>query len=280
MKLPSKKVLSFMIIVAALVVSVIIIFGREKSGAAINFANNLMVGDKVSMPENTDWERELGKLESITKIAATEATSTETTTDVVSRTLMSNYLALKQSGLLNDESVQPIIDKTMEFIKKDEAILVTESQLNVVNDNGRISMAQYGDDLGNIFKKRKGEGLGNELEALSALISSKNTSKAEELENIALNYEGIGNELVKMSVPKTFIKVHLDIVNNIRNISSALKKMGTILNDPIGGLVAIQQYQNSAVTFVQAVRAVNDFITQNNIVYKQGSGGYYLFYGI
>jgi hypothetical protein len=32
--------------------------------------------------------------------------------------------------------------------------------------------------------------------------------------------------------------------------------------------------------FTQAKQATNAFIIKNNIIYKQGSGGYYLLYGI
>lgn len=281
--MPSRKVLSVFIVVVALVSSIIIAFGRDKSSTAINYASNLVAGDKIDIPENPNWKSELGKVGVDTQaIEAATSTENETSTDIVSRTLVSNYLALKDSDKLDSSSAQKLIDQTLQYIGQtdSQAQTIKASQLNIVADNGRVSMAQYGDNLGNILKKYKTEQTKNELEIMSTAINSNDQAKLSELYEVVANYGEIEADLLKMPVPQTFTKVHLEIINRIEGIISSLKEIQNVFADPIKGLAALQAYKENASVFVSAIQAVNQYISKNNIVYKQGSGGYYLSHGI
>jgi hypothetical protein len=280
--LPSKKVLSIFILTAALVVAIIITFGRDKSSQVINSVNNLVAGEKVSIPENPNWQNELGGIAQNTKSTQTEESSTtkETTTDTISKTLMSNYQALKQSGTLDAVSAQKLVDQTVNYVDRASGQIVEITKLNVVADNGKQSITDYGENLGNIFRNNKSRDAKNELEIINQALTSKDASKMDELDSIIAVYDKTTNELIKMPVPKTFVKAHLDIVNGANAMVSALKEIKNIFNDPIKGLSALQLYQAGITTSSQALKATKDFIIQNKIIYKQGSGGYYLLYGI
>jgi hypothetical protein len=168
MILPSKKVLSVFVVIAALVASIIIAFGRDKTSSAVNFASNLVAGDKVSIPENPSWQNELGVVGENQEQIQTESgtTTEETTTDVISRTLIANYLALKQSDKLDNISAQELVDKTLEYIEKSGGEVVKITQLNIIPDNGKETMASYGENLGNILKSNKPKEVKKELEII------------------------------------------------------------------------------------------------------------------
>ena len=279
---PSKKVLSVFILMAALVVAVIITFGRDKSSSAINYASNLVAGEKVSIPENPNWQNELGGVTSNVELVQEEDdTSTqETTTDTVSKTLVSNYLALKQSGTLDSTSAQKLIDQTLDYVDKIGGQVALVSDLNVIPDNDKQTITEYGENLGKILKDNKPKETKNEIEIATKAVVSKDPNKISELDNIIAVYQKIADELKKMPVPKTFIKAHLDMVNGSNGMALALKEMKEVVNDPFRGLKAMQLYQESATMFTQSERATRLFISQNKIIYKQGGGGYYLLYGI
>jgi len=282
--LPSKKVLSIFIVMAALVASIIIAFGRDKSSQAINFASNLVVGEKVSIPENPNWQNELGgAIQNVGPAQVGEDASTSgTVTDTVSASFMSNYLALKQSGTLDSTSAQKLVDQTVSYIDQTtiKANTITRLDLNMVADNGKQSIVDYGEALGNIAKNKTQTDIKKELGILIQMVQSGDQSKINELDDIIASYENITAALTKMPVPKTFVKAHLDIVNSTNGMALAFKEMKSVFNDPFKGLAALQLYQKSATTLSVAMNATITFIKQNNIIYKQGSGGYYLLYGI
>lgn len=279
---PSKKVFSVLILTVALVVAIIIAFGRDKSSEAINFASNLVVGEKVAIPENPNWQNELGGATTNVELAKTEeeSTSGETVTDTVARTFMSNYLALKESGKLDSTSAQKLIDQTITYIDQRSPQVTKITQLNVIADNGKQSIMEYGENLGDIAKNKNSTDIKKEVSLFVQMVQSQDQTKIDELNNIIASYEKITAELIKMPVPKTFVKAHLDIVNGTNGMAFALAEMKNILGDPFKGLTALQLYQKNATLLSQAREATVAFIIKNSVVYKQGSGGYYLLYGI
>ncbi len=283
--LPSKKIVSIFILAAALVGSIIIAFGRDKSSQVINIANNLVAGDKVSLPENPNWQNELsGVNANADKVKTEGATSAgQTVTDTASISLMSNYLALKQSGKLDDASAQKLIDQTTNYIAENTSVPINKisaSDLNIVADNGKQSIMDYGENLGTIAKIKSRAAIQNDFGIITQAIQSGDQSKLNELDGVITSYKNIVSKLVKTPVPKTFVKAHLDIVNSTNSMVSALTEMKSALSDPFKGLAALQLYQSSINTLSQATSATISFIKQNNIIYKQDSGGYYLLYEI
>jgi len=282
MILPSKKVLSIFIITAALVVAIIITFGRDKSSTAINFANDLVAGEKVTIPENQNWQNELSGLNvgNISSNTEKNDTDNQTKTDTVSMALVSNYLALKQSGVLTGESVQKLIDQSINYVGGTNLQKIDSSKLNLIADNGITSITEYGENLGNMLRNNKPQTVKNELEIIGVAINSNDQSKLDELDTIIITYEKIRNELIKMPVPKKFTKAHLDLVNGMTSMITALREAKNVLADPLRGLAGMQIYQEGGTKYKQALQATISFIMQNKVIYKQGSGGYYLLYGI
>lgn len=285
MILPSRKAQSVFVLIAALVISVIIAFGRDKSSEVINIASNLVAGDKISLSENSNWQNELEKAGAGAEPIKTEsgAVASETVTDAVSRTLVSNYLVLKQNGNLDQTEAQKLIEKSASFIVENtniETTKIIEKQLNVAADNGKQSIIEYGENLGVIMKTYKPTDPKIVLETVQQIIQTNSSPKIKELEGIIANYNKITEALTKMPVPKTFIKAHLDLVNSIKGGTTALTEVKSISKDPFKGLSVLKTFQDNLITFIQASQAINIYIKQNNVVYKQGSGGYYLLYGI
>jgi len=282
--LPSKKVLSVFVLTAALVAAIIIAFSRDKASSAINYTSDLVAGEKVSIPENPNWQNELsGVSQNTAPVQISENTPVESTlTDTVSLSLMSNYLALKQNENLDATSAQNLVDKTLEYIEqtKTDSPAIQVSGLNVVSDNGKQSIIDYGENFGMILKTNKPKQPKEALDIVTQAVQSNDPSKIKELDSVIAVYNKVVDELVKMPVPKTFVKAHLDIINGLRGGVAALIEIKTVFNDPFKALVAIQLYQNGVDVFTQAMQAIYGFMAQNNIIYKQGSGGYYLLYGI
>ena len=280
MMLPSKKILSFLILTTALVGSIIIGFGRDKGSKPINLAQNLVAGDKISVPGNPNWQNELGQATDTVPPLTTPESEEQNTTDAVSIAITSNYMALKQSGKLDQTSAQKLVDQTLNYVSQTNNQITRISELNVIPNNGIRSIAEYGENLGIILKTSKPQTVKNEVQIITIAIESKDQSKIDELDEIIAVYEALTLKLKKMPVPEIFVKAHLDMVNGVMGMALALKEIKVVFGDPLKGLSALQLYKEGATIFTQSIKATRIFINQNSIIYKQGSGGYYLLYGI
>lgn len=278
---PSKKVLSIFILTAGLVGAIIIAFGREKGSEAINFASNLVVGEKISIPENTGWQNELQNIGVATNsVQTTEATTTQTATDILAQSLMANYLSLKQSGTLDQTSAQKLVDQSVSLFDELQNQADFDIKLNLIPDNGRQTIADYGENLGMILKNNKPAQIINEVEIINEALNTKNEAGLSKLDSIITTYSKTANDLAKMPVPKTFEKAHLDIFRGIKAMAISLGQIKNMFDDPVTGLSALQIYTVGQNLYFQSMKATVDFINQNKVVYKQSSGGYYLLYGI
>lgn len=284
--LPSKRAQSIIVILLGVTVGIVLIFGQNTVKSGVKSINTLVAGEKVALPENPNWQEDFGKAtagtinSSITLETATSASSSQTLTDTVSRSLMANYLVLKQNGSLDANTAQNLVTNTAGYIQAMKAEKITVNALNLIPDNGQKTMTEYGDRLGNIIKSNRPAKSMNEVEIIKSAVQTRNTEEIKELEKIALIYSNIAKDLQKMPVPQKFARAHLDIVNSLLGISASLNQITKIFEDPMQGLAALQTYQESSSTYVSAHKSIIDFLTQNKISYKQGSGGYYLMHGI
>ncbi len=282
-KMPSKKIVSLLIIVAAFAFSIVIVFGKEKSGEAINSLGNIVVGQKIKVPEKTDWQSELENIgvsgQNLVQASEEDDNTESNLTESVSINLFSNYLALKQAGTLDNVSAQDLVDKNIDRIDYPLISSVTASNLKIIPDNGNITITQYGEDLGNILKKYKNESSGNEFEIILEAMNARDPQKLKEIDGAIVVYELLENDLKKMNVPKTFVKAHIDILKGINGTISGLQDVTDLFNDPLKGLSGLKIFQENSLLFVDVVQTTSLFIKKNT-TYKQGSGGYYLLNGI
>lgn len=283
-KMPSKKILSLLILMSALVFSIIIIFGEEKSTKTIESLGNIVSGEKITIPERSDWQSELERVGDNAQVVfannTQESTSTKTYTDRVSETLFSNYLVLKQNNSISNATAQDLVNQTQDFIERDNYTSFKRSQLSLLPDGGTKQMEEYGEILGIFIKANKQNGFTNELKILQEAIAGGETEKLSNLKTIASTYEKMSYNLMMMGVPLKFADAHLDMANGLRSVSIALTNISNITEDPVLGLEAMGKYQENALLFLNAMRSTAEYIKANKITYKQGTGGYYLLYGI
>ncbi len=280
---PSKKVVSVFIISIALVFSIIVAFGGRGASQAISDASSLVVGDKINVPQNTNWQNELGSVSNSIPIVDPNTTQTqdsETVTDIISKGLVANYLVLKQNNNLNNDTAQSLVDQATQTIDQNSNVNVLPSDLNIVENSGTKSINDYGENLGSILKKVSTGTKANELEILQSALNEQNPKKLNDLDLAIEEYKKMEDMLMRMPVPSIFVKAHIDTVKGVRGIILGLKQIKSVFSDPLLGLNGVQVFKNGGDLFVQAVRASSEFIMKNKVQYKQGSGGYYLLYGI
>ncbi|MBN2094090.1 MAG: hypothetical protein JW740_01840 [Candidatus Zambryskibacteria bacterium] len=275
---PSKKVLSVSIVVVALVISIIIAFGGRQTKEVVNFANDLITGDKAEIPENPNWEAEIEKFSKNSEInSGSEELST---IDAVSKLLFINYLNLKQSGNLNEDTIQYLASQSLVNIEQNSDQIEKVEKLNTIPDQGKDTIITYGENLGSILKRDKLQTGKNEIDIVKEALETKDESVLKQLDTIIIIYKRGIDDLKKMAVPKTFEKAHLDILNGTIQMAEAIKMMENVLIDPITGMQVMELYNEGLKASVGALYATINFIRQNNIIYEQNSGGYYLLYGI
>ncbi len=281
--MPSKKVLSLLVLSIAAVFSIIIVFGG-KQPPKVNLANTLLPGENLSLPENPNWQEDFNQISFYSSQTSQELSGEEhtdqTTTDAVATSLFSNYLVLKQNGLLNQSSAEKLVDQAINYTDTTSLKKIGASDLKIVPDNGKLTILDYGENLGLILKNNQSDPEKNEIYILQTALETNHPEKIEELDEAIVLYKKMAMEIQQMPAPKTFVKAHIDTINGLIGMAASLEQIKRVFSDPLLALSGVQAFQTNGNLFVQAVQASSLFIKQNGIEYEQGSGGYYLMYGI
>ncbi|MBP9715008.1 MAG: hypothetical protein KBD52_00760 [Candidatus Pacebacteria bacterium] len=188
----------------------------------------------------------------------------ETETDKFAKEFFSSFTALKSSGTdsatiesFSNALGQKIVNPTLvDRYKEEEATLGT-------TDSSEYR-ANYYLALKKIFEKYKDSGLGSELDivtnGLLTYDSSGVASNYDDLVVIADAYQEFASETMKVSVPKSLLKYHLNITNGANNTGISVFNMAKVINDPIVGLSGISQYQKYVEEFVNAVEDLENVL--------------------
>lgn len=279
--LPSRKILSLLVLAVGIVLGIMFAFNRKATESATLGLANITAGEKIQIPDNPNWQTDFSQIANETEVNPTELAETEdSVTDNFSVSLMSTYLDLKQSGNLNDQTAQSLIDNSLQYFDSAFQSNLENPKFNIIQDNSKQAIASYGENLGNIFLANLPAEPKNELEILTEIATTQNKSRIKEIEEINLVYQKIETDLLKMNVPSIFARSHNDIILGLRGIQAGIKEMQNVLHDPVKSLASVKIYEEGFGLFQQSFVATKNFITKQNIFYKQGSGGYYLLRGL
>lgn len=284
--MPSRKVLSFFVLIVGLVAAIIVGFGRDKSSQIINQASNLVGGSSIVLPENPDWQNELNQVGLDELKVATQTNTPETSgvattiTDQVAKNLVGNYLVLKQNDALSQKSAEDLVNQTLSSIEKSANSETVNIKLLTIPDNGIQTITDYGHNLGNLLKRNRPTYKTSEMDVVKEALQTNNKDKLKELQPIITFLKNFSREMRLVIVPQKFVKSHTDMILGIEGAILGLEETSFVLDDPVRGLKGLQIYGQGAVLLSRALGSNINYISSNKIEYKQGSGGYYLLHGI
>ncbi len=273
-----QKTLSTLVLTVAIIFGSIILFGRETSSRTITKAGNLLAGERMEIPQNRNWQDDINTITQTEEVS--EELKTETTTDLISQNILGEYLALKENNFLPIDQKESIIKNNLDIFNQTITDYKSDFKINTIKDNGRKTIAEYGENLGLVFKKYKPKEKNNEIEIFKKAIDEKNKSDLNKLKEAVDIYKLLLLDLEKINVPQTFKESHTDLLIGLSMITSGLEDMILTLDDPIKGAQGLQKFQEGGALFIDVISETIKFINKNRIIYKQGDGGYYLLYGI
>ncbi len=269
--LPSKQFVARLIILVGLS---IVIFGIYSLAQYIknrphkNSATPLIVKDVVQKDSNNngiaDWEETLWGLNPLINgtenkeyIIAKRKTLTETntkegTTDTGSGTSTENQvlakqffaviMSLQESGNLNDQSLQSVVDAIgNKIVAKPIPDIYTKSMVQQVPSTKDTATA-YIEALQNLFSKYKDKNIGDELTFIAGAIKNNDPHALLIVADIAVSYESLGKELIKIPTPTVAIDTQLALANDYEKTGKSLEGLTHILTDPIIGMQALINY--------------------------------------
>lgn len=166
-----------------------------------------------------------------------------TTTDLVGRQLITDYINLATNGQISEENITALADKYADSIADIKtAPKVSALDINVVS-NAKANFQKYDLITTEIERRRI-----NKISSIGSdptKVNSTDKSLEDAAKKISLAYETAAQELKNIEVPSSLLVLHTDLVNNYLSISSGMKSIS-------------DQSVDSALSFAGVISARNN----------------------
>lgn len=201
--------------------------------------------------------------------AELKATATSTNFDL--RAYAAGRATLEEiTGSRLDEIVSS--GTTSDTQKPTSAVQYKASNLIVSNYTATTALRAYGLAVAAALKGFNTD-RENELVTMLTALENKDALRAQELSAIAVANKQIVATLLKITVPRSAIDIHLELINTLSQNSARLADMSLILDNPYLALTAANAFRVEKLNFYKAIDHLNAFFLDNKIVFKAEEGG-------
>jgi len=291
--LPSKKFLQKVIIVAGFLVvlfalyKVIPILSNKFKQAKKNYEmKKVTVKDLVEKDSNEngipDWEESLwgldpngdGKenlafiLEKRKALGYSENLNNGelTTNDKMARELLVLIVTLRDSGNLNEGSLDAISQAVGEKIQIQEIADVYNKENLITTNTNPATIEKYYNDFKSINDKYQDQDIGNELTFISQAIQNNDQQAMNVAKMVATAYREYGKDLLLIKVPTSLVATHLAIVNDYEKVAQSIEKMDSSLVDQLAGMSALVTYKKYSDELASNLEKLQTFFQRNDII--------------
>ncbi|MBU6431007.1 hypothetical protein KGQ29_01380 [Patescibacteria group bacterium] len=200
--------------------------------------------------------------------------ATDTETNLLGKKLFAEYINLKQSRNLNDDSInKAMMNLVSEIRNKDTVTYYFVKDLKTFPDSDKLSVKKYGNSFAMIRNKydslyMQNPVVGSEDPAgITSPEFTRGVARASDL------YLKMTQELSKLQVPKGLADAHTEILNDYRASAEGLKGFGSLGNDPIVAMIGLQKHSDAASKENNLLRSIADYFLKNGIIFSEEESG-------
>ena len=211
-------------------------------------------------------EKRRKEIQSQTGVTAEDVASNDT--DKFSQDFLKTIVSLKQSGNLNQAS----IDAISKTIGQDMTGKIIPSQYNIkdlsIVTKTNANIKKYMDQIEGIIIKygNMDKGPGKEMAIFGDALQNEDESKKVELEKIGDLYISMAKELIKVGVPTVLSQDHLNLANYTAQTGLAIKNMSQSFTNPILGIAGISQYYTYSEKLDIVFDKIETYFDDNDII--------------
>lgn len=292
--LPSKGFFKKVIIVGAFLVIIFVLYKtipfltQKYKQAKRNYEmKKVLVKDLVEKDSNSngipDWEESLWglnpakdgkenkafieeKRKALGYYDNQENSENLTLNDKIARELLVMIVTLKDSGNLNEGSINTISEALGAKIEAEELKDVYfKDNLEIVNTNTSTIKAYYS-SFKSLVNKYENEDIGEEMTFISQAVQNNDLQALEITRNISESYRNFGKELMLIKVPNSLTNLHLSIANNYEKIGQSIEGMDKLLTDQLLGAGSIINYKKYQDELLLNLEKLEIFFRRNAII--------------
>jgi hypothetical protein len=215
---------------------------------------------------------------SINSLGSSNSNSPESTnqTDILSKQVFTNYIALQQSGNLNESNVQALTDQLSAQILDSSASAKTYTvfDLKVIAGATPEEIKDYGDQLFLIRTKYQNAYIRGSIAPNSPYIDPSESGMMRVFKDLQNLYERVVVDLSQMSVPDGLAELHLQLMNIYSASAFGLSQFSQLDIDPVAALSGLNVYNKNSDQEEVILQKIARYFVNNGIIFSTNDPGY------
>jgi len=273
--LPSKKFVVIVLIIIGCVALFFTIKGivsflknKKQTRKDNNVPIEITVGDLIQKDGNfngiADWEEYLWGLDPYKNgeenkayilakkkaliesgdIIAIDDSQTISDNELLSRQFLATIVSLQQTGNLDAESMGSVAETIGKNVVATPIPDIYTSDMLIIQNDSTVLTSNYHDALSSLINNYSDADIGSELTFIIQGLNNKDPSALYATTTVADAYQSFGQDLIKIPVPKSLSKIHLNLANNYEKVGQSIRDLAKMLSDPLIAMKSIINYKN------------------------------------
>lgn len=276
--LPSAQ---FAVIVGALVVSGGLVFGAQYITKRPE-GTSLSPGGQVI---TDNWQQTLDQIQANSGVSLPQTPSDQSVadlvagakssnlTDSVAHTLLIKLADAKAQGLGNDMPTQDVlVAQALAQAGQASSTVYTAADVTTVAQT-KDSLHTYGNAFMTINAAHQDANASVVLASVGYGLDYNDPKQLTKLPAAAADYQSLARALARLPVPKTLSPLHLQVVNDLSAMSSAVLDMDAVLTDPLRGLRGLQEFNSLADEANRVLTTLAGEFNKNGILFTKDEPG-------
>ncbi|MCE9643809.1 hypothetical protein K8Q93_00980 [Candidatus Parcubacteria bacterium] len=227
-----------------------------------------IAAQKAEAPSE-DWQKEFNSITSKPLNPATDLASS-TLTDLLARSLFTQFTAAQNGGGLDAAAQQRVIDETLGKINL-RFTIYTEKDIRIGSEN-TAALRGYGNALGQLIRDNSSTDT-NEAVVLSQALAQNNPRGLQGISPIATSYHNLLSAALRLSVPPSAVKAHLSLVNSLSAIGDSVDAMMVAFQDPVRTVLYINKYEENVQALSNSFVQIASLLKSSGVVFSSNESG-------
>jgi len=279
--LPSTQ---FITIVGALAISGGIVYAAQYITGRPQGAQ--LAATTSNVPSQEDWQKTLEEIQLNSGISLPEApdqalvselvagVQSNNLTDSVARSLFIKLTNAKAQGLGDDIPTQEelIAEANASIQAEASAKMYTKADLTSVAQNND-SLRTYGNKVMTTFALHPKASASTVLVAVGQAVDYNDAKYVSGLSAAQAEYMALADDLAALPVPSTLIPLHLQLVQDIARMWSAVGDLRVIVGDPLRGLAGLSNFQAAGDEATRVLTTIAGTLRKSGILFSKDEPG-------
>ena len=264
---PSKKIVSLLIVVAAIISSILVIKYRQDHPfipSSLSYSVTDINTFNSANGQDADSQN-LANLLSGYNSTSSDATDTANTSDLVARSLFAGYQSLSDNGDSSNDSQQNLASGIAAQVAQSFTYQTYSPQtLKVISVPTKEEIRFFASSLATIQNN-----------ILNQIANTGSDQASVKLKKAAGIYKNAADSIYDLPVPIDIANSVIDIVDNYSIVSAVYTDLNNADNDPVMATIAIKYFQQAEQSQRADVAALANYFKDSGIIFTSDDIGNY-----